>query len=59
MSATSVRLLLALRLPSLFACMIAHALVDSLIIFLPALLKKLAARVARNAREQSQAARPS
>jgi membrane protease YdiL (CAAX protease family) len=28
----------------LIACMIAHALIDSLIIFLPALLKKLAAR---------------
>lgn len=43
----------------LVACMIAHVLIDSLIIFLPALLKKLAARAARYEREQNQAAKPS
>lgn len=43
----------------LIACMIAHVLIDSLIIFLPALLKKLAARAARYAHEQNQAAKPS
>lgn len=42
----------------LIACMIAHMLIDSLIIFLPALLKKLAARAARYEREQNQAAKP-
>lgn len=43
----------------LLACMIAHVLIDSLIIFLPALLRKLAARAARYAREQSSAVEPS
>ncbi|MYM80488.1 CPBP family intramembrane metalloprotease [Duganella sp. FT50W] len=42
----------------LIACMIAHVLIDSLIIFLPALLKKLAARAARYAHAQNQAAKP-
>lgn len=43
----------------LIACMIAHVLIDALIIFLPALLKKLAARAARYERGQNQAAKPS
>jgi membrane protease YdiL (CAAX protease family) len=43
----------------LIACMIAHVLIDSLLIFLPALLRKLAARDARCAREQSSAVKPS
>jgi membrane protease YdiL (CAAX protease family) len=43
----------------LLACMIAHVLIDSLIIFLPALLKKLAARAARYERGQSEVAEPS
>ncbi|MBV7539151.1 CPBP family intramembrane metalloprotease [Duganella sp. sic0402] len=43
----------------LVACMIAHVLIDALIIFLPALLRKLAARAVPYAHEQTEAAKPS